>query len=61
MAVVDRMRYTVRCPRPINLEAKAGTISMFDGRVLHGGAVNHSDKFRYVMTNSCVMSFIRQQ
>ena len=48
-------------PRPINLEAKAGTILMFDGRVLHGGAVNHSDRFRYVITNSCVKSFIRQQ
>ena len=48
-------------PKPINLEAKAGTILMFDGRLLHGGAVNHSDKFRYVITNSCVKSFIRQQ
>jgi len=50
-----------KMPKPINLEAKAGTILMFDGRLLHGGAVNHSDKFRYVITNSCVKSFIRQQ
>ncbi len=48
-------------PRPINLEAKAGTILMFDGRMLHGSAVNHSDEFRYVLTNSCVKSWIREQ
>ena len=31
-------------PRPINLEAKAGTILMFDGRMLHGSAVNGTGK-----------------
>ena len=50
-----------KLPKPINLEAKAGTVLMFDGRLLHGGAVNHSDEFRYVITNSCVKSWIRQQ
>lgn len=48
-------------PRPINLEAPAGTILVFDGRVLHGGAVNHTDQQRYVLTNSCVKPWIRQQ
>jgi ectoine hydroxylase-related dioxygenase (phytanoyl-CoA dioxygenase family) len=48
-------------PRPINLEAAAGTVLMFDGRLLHGGAVNHSDDFRYVLTNSCVKPWARQQ
>lgn len=48
-------------PRPVNLEAAAGTALVFDGRVLHGGAVNHTDDFRYVITNSCVKPWIRQQ
>jgi ectoine hydroxylase-related dioxygenase (phytanoyl-CoA dioxygenase family) len=48
-------------PRPINLEAKAGTVLMFDGRLLHGGAVNHSDDYRYVLTNSVVKPWARQQ
>jgi ectoine hydroxylase-related dioxygenase (phytanoyl-CoA dioxygenase family) len=48
-------------PRPINLEAPAGTILVFDGRLLHGGAVNHTDQHRYVLTNSCVKPWIRQQ
>jgi ectoine hydroxylase-related dioxygenase (phytanoyl-CoA dioxygenase family) len=48
-------------PRPINLEAPAGTILMFDGRLLHGGAVNHSDEHRYVLTNSVVKPWARQQ
>ena len=48
-------------PRPINLEAPAGTIMLMDGRVLHGGAVNHSDELRYIITNSLVRPFIRQQ
>jgi len=34
---------------------------MFDGRMLHGGAVNHTDRFRYVLTNSCVKPWARQQ
>lgn len=48
-------------PRTINLEAPAGTVLMFDGRLLHGGAVNRSNRFRYVITNSCVKPWIRQQ
>ncbi len=48
-------------PRPINLEAPAGTVMLMDGRVLHGGAVNRSDNLRYILTNSVVRPFIRQQ
>ncbi len=48
-------------PRPINLEAPAGTVLMFDGRLLHGGAVNHTDDHRYVLTNSVVKPWARQQ
>ncbi len=48
-------------PRPINLEARAGTILIMDGRVLHGGAVNRSDALRYIITNSTVKPWIRQQ
>ncbi|HEY5647758.1 MAG TPA: phytanoyl-CoA dioxygenase family protein [Pseudomonadales bacterium] len=48
-------------PPPINLEAPAGTVLLMDGRVLHGGAVNRSDRLRYIITNSVVRPFIRQQ
>ena len=34
---------------------------LLDGRVLHGGAVNKSDQLRYIITNSVVRPFIRQQ
>lgn len=48
-------------PPPINLEAPSGTIMLMDGRVLHGGAVNRSDELRYIITNSVVRPWIRQQ
>lgn len=48
-------------PPPINLEAPAGTVLLMDGRVLHAGAVNGSDALRYIITNSVVRPFIRQQ
>jgi hypothetical protein len=48
-------------PPPINLEAPASTIMIMDGRVLHGGAVNRSEDLRYIITNSVVAPFIRQQ
>ncbi len=50
-----------RLPPPINLEARAGTVLLMDGRVLHGGAVNRSDRLRYIITNSVVKPWIRQQ
>ncbi len=45
----------------INLEAKAGAILIMDGRTLHGGAINRSDKLRYIITNSTVKPWVRQQ
>lgn len=48
-------------PPAINLEAPAGTILLFDGRVLHGTAVNHTEKLRFVATMSNVKSWMRQQ
>lgn len=48
-------------PRPINLEAPAGTIMVFDGRLLHGTGVNRSDRWRYIMTQSNVKPWLRQQ
>ena len=50
-----------KIPPPINLEAPAGTIMLMDGRVLHGGSVNRSEDLRYIITNSVVPPFIRQQ
>ncbi len=50
-----------KVPSPINLEAPSGTIMLLDGRVLHGGAINKSDQLRYIITNSLVRPFIRQQ
>jgi hypothetical protein len=50
-----------KVPPPVNLEAPAGTVMLMDGRVLHGGAVNRSEKLRYIITNSVVRPFIRQQ
>lgn len=48
-------------PPAINVEARAGTIVLFDGRMLHGTAVNRSDEWRYVMTQSNVKPWLRQQ
>ena len=32
-----------------------------DGRILHGGAVNKSDRLRYIIINTFVRPWIRQQ
>ena len=48
-------------PPAINLEAKAGTIMMFDGRLLHGTAVNKTDKVMFVATMSNVKPWMRTQ
>ena len=34
---------------------------LMDGRVLHGTGVNHTDEWRYIMTNSNVKPWLRQQ
>ncbi len=48
-------------PPAINLEAPAGTIMVFDGRVLHGAGVNRTNERRFVATMSNVKSWMRQQ
>jgi hypothetical protein len=48
-------------PPAINLEAAAGTIMLFDGRLLHGTGVNRSASQRFVATMSNVKSWMRQQ
>ena len=48
-------------PPAINLEARAGTIMIFDGRLLHGTGVNRSKERRFVATMSNVKSWMRSQ
>ena len=48
-------------PPAINVEAPGGTVMLMDGRVLHGTGVNHTDEWRYIMTNSNVKPWLRQQ
>ena len=50
-----------KLPPAINTEAKAGTVIMMDGRLLHGTGVNRTDKQRIILTNSNVKSWIRTQ
>jgi len=45
----------------INLEASAGTIMLFDGRLLHGTGVNRTSKIRFVAAMSNVKSWMRSQ
>ena len=48
-------------PPTVNLEAEAGTIMLFDGRLLHGTGVNRSAKPRFVATMSNVKPWMRTQ
>ena len=48
-------------PPAINLEAKAGTIMLFDGRIMHGTGVNKTNKRRFVAVMSNVKSWMRTQ
>ncbi len=48
-------------PPAVNVEAPAGTVMLMDGRVLHGTGVNHTDEWRYIMTQSNVKPWLRQQ
>lgn len=48
-------------PPAVNLEASAGTIILFDGRLLHGTGVNRTDERRFVATMSNVKSWMRSQ
>ena len=48
-------------PPSINLEAAAGTIMLFDGRLLHGTGLNRSTNKRFVATMSNIKPWMRQQ
>ncbi len=48
-------------PPAINVDAKAGTIVMIDGRLLHSTGINHTDTPRIVMLNGMQIGAMRQQ
>ena len=50
-----------KLPPAINLEARAGTVMLFDGRLLHGTGVNHTKEIRFVAAMSNVKSWMRSQ
>ena len=50
-----------KLPPAVNLEAKAGTIMLFDGRMLHGTGANQTKKQRFVATMSNVKAWTRTQ
>ena len=50
-----------KLPPAINTEAKAGTVLMMDGRLLHGTGVNRTEKQRIILTNSNVKPWLRTQ
>ena len=50
-----------KLPPAINLDAKAGTMVIIDGRVLHGTGINHTDGPRIVMLNAMQKPWLRQQ
>ena len=50
-----------KLPPAINVDAKAGTVVITDGRLLHGTGVNHTDAPRIVMLNGMQKPWMRQQ
>jgi ectoine hydroxylase-related dioxygenase (phytanoyl-CoA dioxygenase family) len=50
-----------KLPPAINLDAKAGTIVITDGRLIHSTGINHTDTPRIVMLNGMQHPVIRQQ
>lgn len=50
-----------KLPPAINIDAKAGTMIITDGRLLHSTGINHTDSPRIVMLNGMQKSFLRQQ
>ena len=52
---------TTPLPPAINLTAPAGTVMIFEGRLLHGTGVNRSDKPRTVLVMNSIKPFMRQQ
>jgi len=50
-----------KLPPAINIDAKAGTMIITDGRLLHSTGVNHTDMARIVMLNGMQHPLVRQQ
>jgi ectoine hydroxylase-related dioxygenase (phytanoyl-CoA dioxygenase family) len=50
-----------KLPPAINMDAKAGTMVITDGRLLHGTGINHTDQPRIVMLNGMQKPWLRQQ
>lgn len=50
-----------KLPPAINLDAHAGSITLTDGRILHGTGINHTDEPRIVMLCSMQANWKRQQ
>ncbi|MGI9613795.1 MAG: phytanoyl-CoA dioxygenase family protein [Acidimicrobiales bacterium] len=50
-----------KLPPTISLEAPAGSITLTDGRLLHGTGINHTHEPRIVMLNSMQPNWKRQQ
>ena len=48
-------------PPAINLAAPAGTVMMFEGRLLHGTGVNQSNGSRMICVMNSIKPFMRQQ
>ena len=48
-------------PPAINLEAPAGTVMIFEGRLLHGTGVNRSNDSRIICVMNSIKPFMRQQ
>ncbi len=52
---------TAPLPPAINLHAPAGTVMMFEGRLLHGTGVNRSNATRTILVMNSIKPFMRQQ
>ncbi len=50
-----------KLPPAINLDAKAGTMIITDGRLLHATGINHTNSPRIVMLNGMQKPWMRQQ
>ncbi|MEM7362912.1 MAG: phytanoyl-CoA dioxygenase family protein [Pseudomonadota bacterium] len=50
-----------KLPPTIHVEAPAGSVLLFDGRMLHGTSINRGDDWRYVMVQPSMKPWIRSQ
>ena len=50
-----------KLPPAINVEARAGTVILYDGRTLHGTGVNHTQEPRIVLLNGMQKPWLKQQ